>query len=105
MLDFLEKDLTEEETDALITKAATEIRRRKMQVPAIVALEMHKPLGYIAANASVAMAPFLIPILGFDFVNDYSRLIAKRENIERLLKMLEEPAKKPAAPTEDPCPT
>ena len=104
MFDLWDKDLTEDETEALIERAAFEVRRRGMVVPAIIALEMHKPLAYISANASVAMAPFLVPILGFDFVNNYSRLISKRENVERLLKKLEEPTTKPAL-MEDSCAT
>ena len=35
------------------------------------------------------MAPFLVPLFGFDFVNDYSNLLQKRDNVERLICMLE----------------
>ncbi|MCW5942962.1 MAG: hypothetical protein KIS66_12065 [Fimbriimonadaceae bacterium] len=52
-------------------------------------LEMHKPLSYVGSQAAVAFAPFLVPILGFDKVNDYSRLFAKREYVERLLCAIE----------------
>lgn len=89
-------DLTEEETEALVQKAADEISRRKLQTPAILFLEMHKPLAYVGANASLVFAPFAVPFLGFDFVNNYSRLFSKRENVERLIKKIEgqsEPSK------------
>lgn len=91
MFDFWKDELTPEETDALLNKAATEIKKRKMQVPAILAIEMHRPLNLVAANAATAMAPFLVPFLGFDNVNDYSRLLAKSENVDRLIAKLEEP--------------
>jgi hypothetical protein len=86
-------DLTEDETEALVQKAADEISRRKLQTPAILFLEMHKPLAYVGANASLVFAPFAVPFLGFDFVNNYSRLFSKRENVERLIKKIEEQSK------------
>jgi hypothetical protein len=104
MREFWDKDLTEEETEALLEKAAFEVRRRKLEIPAIIALEMHKPLSFVSASAGIALAPFLVPFLGFDFVNEYSQVISKRENIERLIVKLEGPPKTASRSTEDPCP-
>ena len=87
-------DLTEEETENLIQKAANEVVRRKLETPAILFIEMHKPLANIGANLSLVFAPFTVPFFGFDFVNDYSRLFSKRENVERLLVRIEELSKK-----------
>jgi acyl-CoA reductase-like NAD-dependent aldehyde dehydrogenase len=89
MNDFWAEELTEEETESLLDKAAEEISRRKMEVPAILFLEMHKPLAYVGSQAAAFFAPFLIPILGFDRVNNYSRLMAKRDNVEKLIQRLE----------------
>jgi len=92
-----ETELTPEETDALILKAANEIARRRLQAPAILFLEMHKPLANIGAQSALAFAPFAVPFLGFDFVNNYSRLFSKRENVEALLVKIEELSKPSAA--------
>lgn len=89
MFDLWKDDLTPEETDRLLEKASSEIKRRKMETPAILLFEMHRPLGFVAASAAVTFSPFLVPFLGFDAVNDYSRLFAKRENVDRLLSMLD----------------
>jgi len=86
-------DLTEEETEALILKAANEVTKRGLQVPAILFLEMNKPLAYVSANAALVFAPFAVPFLGFDAVNDYSRLAAERGNVERLIRKIEELSK------------
>ncbi len=91
MADFWEEDLTEEETERLLDKAEKEIRRRRMETPAIIALELHKPLANVGANALVVMAPFAVPFLGYDGVHDLSRLLRKRDNIERLIQRLESP--------------
>ena len=89
MFDFWKDELTEEETQALLDKCSNEIRRRQLEAPAIVFLEMHKPLSNVFAHAGLTMAPFLVPLFGFDFVNDYSNLLQKRDNVERLIQMLE----------------
>ena len=90
MAELWAEELTEEQTEALIDKMANEICKRKMQTPAIMMLEMHKPVASFAAQASVVFAPFAIPFVGFDMFNDYSRLASKRENVERLLLRIEE---------------
>ena len=89
MFDFWANELTEEETQALLDKCANEIRRRQLEAPAIAFLEMHKPITNVFAHAGLTMAPFLVPLFGFDFVNDYSNLLQKRDNVERLICMLE----------------
>lgn len=75
-----------------------------MQTPAVMMLELSKPLAPVAAHMSVATAPFVIPFMGFDSFNDYSRLFAKRANIERLLLKIEEISNSPSekgVPTDD----
>jgi len=90
MSDFWKEKLTEQEEDALIEKAASEIKRRKLEVPAVLLFEMHKPLSYIGSQAAIVFSPFLVPFLGFDAVNNYSRLFSKRDSIERLLRRIEQ---------------
>lgn len=74
----------------MLQKAADAIIKRGLATPGILFLEMHKPLAYIGGQSAIAMAPFIVPFFGFDFVNDYSRLFAKRDNIERLIQLLEQ---------------
>jgi hypothetical protein len=89
MFDFWKDELTEEQTQTLVDKCANEIRRRQLEAPAIVFFEMHKPISNVFAHAGLTLAPFLVPLFGFDFVNDYSNLLQKRDNVERLIQMLE----------------
>jgi len=90
MHDLWEVELTPEEETQLLHKAAKEIRRRKMEAPAILALESHKPLANVLAQSMIVFSGFLIPFLGFQNVNDYSRLLQKRDNVERLIELLEQ---------------
>lgn len=103
MFDLWQSDLTEQELEDLIQKAVQEIRKRKLEVPATLMLEMHKPLANVGGQAAIVFAPFLVPFLGFDFVNDYSRLMTRREWVETLIQRI---AEKPAVEgTEDSCNT
>lgn len=106
MFDFWQEELTTEERDRLVDRAAAEIRKRKMELPAILMLELHKPLSYVGSQAAIVFSPFLVPFLGFDFTNDFSRLFSDKDNVERLLNRLEN---KDSAPTngasEDSCST
>lgn len=90
MFDLWQQELSEQETDELIEKAANEIQRRKLEVPAILLFEMHKPLSFVGSQAAIVFSPFLVPFLGFDSVNNYTRLLAKRDSIERLICRIEE---------------
>lgn len=90
MFDMWGSDLTPEETTELLQKAAQEIRRRKLETSAVFLLESHMPVLGVGGQAAMAFSPFLVPFLGFDNVNNYTRLLTKRENVDRLLEMLEE---------------
>jgi acyl-CoA reductase-like NAD-dependent aldehyde dehydrogenase len=94
MFEYWEQEPSEAEVEELIEKAAKEIRRRRMETPAILAIEMHKPLANIGAHAAIAFAPFLAPFFGADKVGAYSAIFRERKNLDRLLDKL-------AAPVED----
>jgi hypothetical protein len=97
-----ETDLTEEEAQVLLDKAAAEILKRKMTVPAILMLEMHKPFARLGSQASIVFSPFLVPFLGFDNVNNYSRLMGRPGAVEELMQRLEKGSDKNKG-TEDSC--
>jgi hypothetical protein len=100
MFDMWTQELSEDEESVLISKAASEIKRRKMEMPALLFLEMHKPLSYVGSQAAIVFSPFIVPFLGFDTVNDYSRLLSKRDNVERLIQELEKQDADPEPPKE-----
>lgn len=98
MADFWDGELTEEKTSETLERLAASVRKRRLEMPAILALEMHKPLSGFLANSAVALSPFLVPFFGFDATNDTTRVLERRANVERLITMLE-------TPQEDPCPS
>jgi hypothetical protein len=52
-------------------------------------LEMNKPLAPLAGHASIVFAPFAVPFVGLDSFQKFSRLLKKRDNVERLLRRIE----------------
>jgi hypothetical protein len=81
--------LTEQETEALLAKLEAAVRKRRMETPAVLFLEMNKPLARIAGNAAIVFLPFLAPFVGTENVHNYSRLLMDRENVEKLICRLE----------------
>jgi len=100
-------DLPAERRDALIEKVARFVDRRGLHVPAILFLEMHKPLTYIASQSIVLGSGFIAPFFGPQNVQQVAKLFEKKENVERLIRRIEdlqagapEPAASPSASTE-----
>ncbi len=69
---------------------AQAIHKRGLETPAILFLEMHKPLAGLASQSMVVFSPFLIPFLGFKGVDDYSQLVGDRAAIESVIQRLED---------------
>lgn len=84
------EELSAEKQDEMIEKLAREIVNRRMQSPAILALELHKPIAGFLSQTSLVLSPFMIPFLGFNGVNQYSQLFSKRANWDRLIEKIEE---------------
>lgn len=102
MFDFWKDELSEEEIEQLLDRAEEEIRKRKLETAAVLYLESHKPLAFVGSQAALIFSPFLVPFFGFDFMNKYSQLLSKRENIEKLLNRLESSRSRPEAQAEAP---
>ncbi len=83
------EDLTPEEEATLIEKVATEVEKRRLQVPAVLFLEMHRPLMGIASQAMIAFTPFLGPFMGLDRIQGFSRLAKSPTAVESLIRRLE----------------
>ncbi|MDN5279803.1 MAG: hypothetical protein PWR01_3768 [Clostridiales bacterium] len=86
-----EKDLrfTSEELDEFIDKVATAVARRGMSVPAIMALEMSKPLSFIGYSSLVIFGPILELVIDPVKMEKLQAVVADRERIEQLIVAIE----------------
>ena len=82
--------LPEAERDAMIEKIATDIHRRGLETPAILFLEMHKPLSFFASQTLIVTTPLIEPLVGFDRMRTAANLLESRDNVELLIRRIEE---------------
>ncbi len=75
--------------EALIERAARSIARYGLQAPAVLFLEMHRPLAGIASQATSFFAPLLVPFLGMEQVEDMALLLSKGEYVDALIGRVE----------------
>lgn len=72
-----------------LRKIAQEICKRKFEVMAIFLLEAHKPLSLVFSSMVIVMTPFLSLFLKAKEVHRFALLMENRENIEHLIKAIE----------------
>lgn len=83
-------DLSDAERDRLIESLVQKVHRYKMETAVIFFLEMHKPLTYVASQSMLLGSGFLAPLFGPENVQKYAKLFETRENVERLIRRIEE---------------
>ncbi|MGQ9679743.1 MAG: hypothetical protein ACUVV4_03125 [Candidatus Bathyarchaeia archaeon] len=93
---FRDIEVTPEEEEELIRKVATVIHNNGLEAAAILMIETVKPLSYIGGQMGrLFISPFL-PAFGDKIELGGEKLIRvfeKRENVEKLLNMIEEMAR------------
>ena len=85
----LEAELPPEERDHLLERAAQEVIRRRLEAPAILALELHRPLAFLSSQALVVFTPLLAPALGLEILQKLTRLLEEPSNLDRLIQRIE----------------
>lgn len=85
-----EGDLSSEERDQLIENLARKIVDRKLETPAILFLEMHKPVAFLGSQALLVASPILAPLFGMEGPEKYSRLFSSIDNVEKLIQRIED---------------
>jgi len=82
--------ITDERRDEIIDSIASKIVGRRLEMPAVLFLDMHKPLSWIASQGMLVAMPFLGMIFGAQSIADLSKILAQRENIEALIARIED---------------
>jgi hypothetical protein len=91
----VDDELTPQERERALEAIASRIRRYGMETPAIMFLEMHRPLSGLAGLASHAVTPFFGAFLGQAQVERYAGLISDKTAMDELIARLD-PAAEPA---------
>jgi hypothetical protein len=88
----IHKPLTEDERGAIVDAVACRIVARRLETPTIMFLEIHKPLSFLASQATLVAMPLLAPLIGAQHTADLSKLLADRRGIDLLIDRIEEMA-------------
>lgn len=83
-------ELSDADRDRLIEGLVRKVKRYGLETTAIFFLEMHKPLNYVASQTLLFGSGFLAPLFGPENVQQYSKLLEKRENVELLIRRIED---------------
>lgn len=83
-------ELSGERSEQLIEHLAQRLGRWKLTLPAILLLEVMRPLSFLASQGLLVCQP----LLGFFYpephVAEYAHLMADRANVDRLVARLEQ---------------
>lgn len=82
--------MAERDAEQLLERAAKVVVERGMEVPAILFLEMHKPLANLIGHAVWVTMPVWALFFGIATTNALGALLSDPERIERLIQRIEE---------------
>ncbi len=81
-------ELTEEQKE-LIDKLAKKVIQVRMGVPAILFLEMHKPLSFVGSQLMVFFSPIVNTIFNRKEYDQFAEIVEHRDNVEYLMVQIE----------------
>ena len=84
-----DEEISPQRRDELIDNLARKVVKHGMSAPAILFLEMHKPFAFLASQTLILGSGFLAPLVGVQNVQEYSKLIESRDNVELLIRKIE----------------
>ena len=84
------EDIPETEQHALLKKVATWIVRRGLTAPAILFLEIGKPLNFLGSQLLIGFSPFIQAIFKGDEYHKFALIMEKDANVDRLIELIEE---------------
>ena len=83
-------EIPEDEQQALLEKVAKQIVKRRLTVPAVMALEICKPLNFLGSQALIAFNPFVQSIFNSADYQKFALIIEKDANVESLIRLIED---------------
>lgn len=101
MRELLLERLPEEKEREVIERIARRIASYGLEVPAILFLELHKPLANLLGHSLLFAFPFLAPFFGVNALKDATAVLSTEEGIEALIKRIEEIAAQKKAKQHD----
>jgi hypothetical protein len=73
----------------LVARLADWIARQGLVTPAMFMLEAGKPFSFLGGQVLWMLQPLLGPVMGYDRISSYARLLEDSASVDRLLTCLE----------------
>jgi hypothetical protein len=73
----------------IVDKVAKAVVRRKMTTPALMALEMGRPLNFVASQAIHFFRPIISVVLDTEAIKEFATFLERRGSVEYLCRRLE----------------
>jgi hypothetical protein len=73
----------------IVEKVAKAVARRRMTTPALMALEMGRPLNFVAAQAIHFFRPIISVVLDTRDIKEFATFLEQRGSVEYLCRRLE----------------
>jgi len=77
-------------SDEEIEHLARSITERGFGLPALIVIEMYKPLAGVFHSGALLASPLLIPLVGFSMFSRLMRLLESRDRQEKLTERIEQ---------------
>ncbi|MFQ6015870.1 MAG: hypothetical protein ACE5NP_10565 [Anaerolineae bacterium] len=82
-------ELSDERREELLDSLAEQVTRLGLNAPALLFLELGKPLSFLASQGLLLAQPLLGFLLGESRIEEYAFLLEDEGNLERLLQRLD----------------
>ena len=82
-------EYTPEEAEKLLDRIAEQVVRRRLEMPAALFFEMHRPLRFFAGQGLLLASPLLGAFFGLEELYKFSRLVEQPETVDRLIERIE----------------
>lgn len=83
-------EIPQDEQRELLEKIAMQVVKRRLTAPAILFLEMCKPLNFLGSQVLIALNPFVQAVFNTTEYQKFALIIEKDANVELLIRLIEE---------------
>jgi aminoglycoside phosphotransferase len=84
-----EEAMLDEGTAAEVERLARWLVDRGLATPAVLYLELHKPLAHLGSQALIAASPLVAPLLGLERTERWQNILAEPARYEALVQRIE----------------
>lgn len=78
------------EEKAVVAKLARKVVHHGLTVPAIISLEIHRPLSFLASQLMHCLTPFVSMVLDAKEFQTFASMLERRDTIEDVIVAIEE---------------